>query len=408
MKNKANIFLGLISLVVSLALVEILLRFTDFRLLLEVENIPRYYYQADSEKGFDITPNVAPFVTKADYYVKYEMWSNELGCFDRPYFGEKDYILVVGDSFSHAFAPFENKWTVHLENLLGIRVIKAGVSSYGTKQALLKAKGIIAKIKTPPKLIIVGYFFNDFEDDYLFPARTVMDGYLVPTKKIVNKATGECIQRDAAYLKKKIEAWQQYGTANQEFLAKITNFVGQRSVAANLTVKFLRNFYDRYIGHGYWDTSILLASLPYPWVAEAWESHMKNLAAFGDLAAETGSSLLVIIIPLKEQVHPFLVDWQGIDPAGQNKKVHAALQRENICYLDLLEQFKVYRDPTPKRVLSKYDDLYWRNDAHWSFKGEMLTGYLVADYILKANLIKLSERESKISLIRQTLDNIKR
>ena len=123
--------------------------------------------------------------------MEYDIWSNELGCFDEPYRGEKDVILLVGDSFTHSYAPFADKWGTRLEKLLHYRVLKCGVNGYGTRQELLKAQEIIARIHRSPRLIIVGYFWNDLLDDSAFPSLTAVDGYLVlSTLSKIRKPTG--------------------------------------------------------------------------------------------------------------------------------------------------------------------------------------------------------------------------
>lgn len=48
----------------------------------------------DSHAGFDIVPNFDP---RPDYSAEepYLIWSNELGCFDRPYVAGIPYILLA-------------------------------------------------------------------------------------------------------------------------------------------------------------------------------------------------------------------------------------------------------------------------------------------------------------------------
>ena len=60
-----------------------------------------------------------------------------------------DYILLVGDSFTHSYAPFPDKWGTRIEKLLHYRVLKCGVTGYGTKQEWLKAAEIISKGPPP-------------------------------------------------------------------------------------------------------------------------------------------------------------------------------------------------------------------------------------------------------------------
>ncbi|MGA9755429.1 MAG: SGNH/GDSL hydrolase family protein, partial [Desulfobaccales bacterium] len=180
-----------LSVVAALTCIEIALRLTSYRDLLIRNRHLRYYYQFDPVKGFDIKPNVKSIPVSVDNRVEYRIWSNELGCFDAPYHGEEQIILLVGGSFTHCFAPFQDMWGTQIEKLLHYRVLKCGVSGYGTYQELEKAKEIINKIQKKPQLIIVGYFWNDLSDDYSFPNLTVIDGFLVESAKYRDPKTNQ-------------------------------------------------------------------------------------------------------------------------------------------------------------------------------------------------------------------------
>ena len=78
-----NAGLIILSLIVVIGGLEIALRFTSYRHLLTRDRHLRYYYQADLAKGFDIAPNVKGKRLSVDKRVEFEIWSNELGCFDR-------------------------------------------------------------------------------------------------------------------------------------------------------------------------------------------------------------------------------------------------------------------------------------------------------------------------------------
>ncbi len=134
-----NAGLIVLSIMAALTLLETALRFTPYRYLLTRDRHLRYYYQADLAKGFDIAPNVKRKRLSVDNRIEFPIWSNELGCFDEPYHGEQPFILLVGDSFTHSFAPFPDKWGTRIEQALHYRVLKCGVTGYGTRQELLKA-----------------------------------------------------------------------------------------------------------------------------------------------------------------------------------------------------------------------------------------------------------------------------
>jgi hypothetical protein len=181
-------------------LMEIILRFTHFSYLIaaqQLENYLKNYYKSDEIMGFDISMNFPSLTHKIPQF-SYEVWSNELGCFDTPYHGEEDFILLIGDSFTWGHTDFEHKWGTLIEKDLNIRVLKCGVSDYGTMQEKLKLEKILRQVKRVPKLIIVGYCFeNDVSDDYLFPQCTVLDGYLIDKIKINDIRTGsKSIQSD--------------------------------------------------------------------------------------------------------------------------------------------------------------------------------------------------------------------
>ncbi|MGB9294480.1 MAG: hypothetical protein WCB64_14310, partial [Desulfobaccales bacterium] len=118
-----------------------------------------------------------------------------------------------------------------------------------------------------------------------------------------------------------------------------------------------------------------------------------------------GAQLLIVIIPTKEQVYPFLFDWKsaGLDRERPNKKLTTFFNRTGIKYIDLLPLFGKYADQRPRKFLSPSKDLYWRYDGHWNIKGNDLAGLLVAKYILEHNLISTTSTDEKAILINQKL-----
>jgi hypothetical protein len=101
----------------------------------ELDIYHRYYFKADKELGFDIDANRPPVLTRqADGYT-YHIWSNEIGCFDEPLGRPGDSILLLGDSFTWDFTRFEDKWGTLLQKHLGMRVLRCGVSGFGTRQS---------------------------------------------------------------------------------------------------------------------------------------------------------------------------------------------------------------------------------------------------------------------------------
>jgi hypothetical protein len=397
-----NISLIIISLLTIIVLLEIALRFTHYSTILSKNEEFRNYYISDPHKGYDIAANVHKFQSNTDDEIFFKVWSNELGCFDTPYKGDKDYILLIGDSFTHGHAPFADKWGTQMEHLLGYRVLKCGVPAYGTKQETLKAKGIIERVGTSPQLIILGYCLNDLEDDYLFPRYGVVDGYVIISKELVNIKTGETT------LRKDLE--QKVGLLSSSSLIKIKNFIKRESIIGRLLISSIRDRYVESPPKKRLYENIFLSFFNFKWMDNVWKEHFRNIQDIESIAAKNNAKLLIVIIPMKEQVYPFLFDWQGaeLDREGPNKKVINFFDKEGINYIDLLPLFKEYANQEPRKSLSPSDDFYWRYDGHWSVKGEHLVGLLVAKYVLENNMVTITDKSDKLKGINSKLQEFRK
>ena len=396
-KNKLfNLGILFGSVLVVILLLELALRFTHYSFLMSRNEEFRYYYKSDLKKGCDIKPNVNKFQSNVENKIYFPVWSNELGCFDDPYRGEKDYILLVGDSFVHGHAPFADKWGSQLEKLLGYRVLKCGVDGYGTKQEYLKAQEIIGIIKTDPRLIILGYFLNDLEDDYLFPRQTVIDGYVMHLKELQNIETGE------VSLRENLE--KDFSTLSSGSFIKIKNIIKRNSIIGRIFADFVKaNIMSGPKSNI--NNKVSLSFFEFPWIENAWKNHFENIDLLKSLAIKNNAKLLIVIIPTREQVYQFLFDWQGarLNPETPNKKIINFLKNAGIGYVNLLPLLKEYANQLPRNLLSPSDDLYWQYDGHWSINGEHLAGLLVAKDILESKVIPITHRDDKLRLINQQL-----
>jgi hypothetical protein len=404
-----NLVLAVTSMLVMLVLTEIVLRFTSYKNLLPAVQIEplRNYLKVDQVKGYDIREN-APLSSAFVDGLKYSIWSNELGCFDMPYTGEKDFTLLVGDSFTFGFAPFNDKWGTKAENLLGQRILKCGVGGYGTKQELLKAADVISRTKRSPKLIIVGYFLNDLEDDYLFPNATIIDGYPVVTRDIKDMETGKIVDKEKAAL----EEDKAFGVKEypHNFLLKNLKWRAERQSIVYHMVKYSARsmllkvpFVKDILVKTKAITPFTLAFSDKPWVDRAWSVHFSNLRTFKALADRHGSRLLVVIIPYREQVYPFLTSWEGMDREKPQNMLRDFFNKEGIDHLDVLPLFKKRARQT-RHVLNRDQDLYWGNDPHLNIKGNDLLSLLVSQYILQKDLLVVSDKDKKLSDLQRKLD----
>ena len=398
-----NAGLILLSVMAVLALLETALHFTSYRYLLTRDRHLRYYYQFDPVKGFDIKPNVKSIPLTVDNRIEYRIWSNELGCFDEPYRGEKDFILLVGDSFTHSFAPFPDKWGTRIEKLLHCRVLKGGVTGYGTGQELEKAKEVIGKVNHQPQLIIVGYFFNDISDDYSFPNLTVVDGFLVPSQKYQDPKTGKLLREK---LTKSYTLWEKlFGGAYPLSFGEMTRYyLDQHLIFVNLINDAAARIFPGK-KNTLTDPNNFLAFQDETKIGEIWKRHLENLAAFKDLAAANGARLLIVLIPTNTQVYPFLAPHDGLDLERPNKILARFLQAQGMEYIDLLPLMRTYADQKPRPSLNPDRDLYWQHNSHWSIRGEHLVGLLVSRSILERRLVPVPDREARLKNVEEQLAN---
>jgi hypothetical protein len=395
----------ILSLLLALTCLEVALRFTSYKYLLTRDRHLRYYYQADPVKGFDIRPNVKSIPLSVDNRIEYQIWSNELGCFDEPYHGEKQFILLVGDSFTHSFAPFQDKWGTQIEKLLHYRVLKCGVTGYGTRQELLKAQEVINQVKNQPRLIIVGYFWNDLSDDFAFPDLTVVDGFLVNSLKYKDPKTDKLLTEK---LTKHYSLWEKLFSATYPLSwgEMIRYYLDQHLILMNL----LNDTLARILPGKRFDYTVsnkFMAFEPEERNRKFWQRHLQNLTAFKDLAAAEHANLLIVLIPTNTQVYPFLAPQADIDLERPNRILAGFLKAQGIDYLDLLPLMRTYADETPRSGLDGEKDLYWQHNSHWNIKGEHLVGLLVSRYILEHNLVQVPDREARLKDIAAKLTDFR-
>lgn len=144
------------------------------------DSYPANYYVAHPVRGHDIAPDrhLRHYIHELGYY---DIWSNELGCFDEPV-DEKElasaFVYLAGDSFTWGFTPHELHFGVMLESKLGIRTAKCGVAGTGQRHQFDKFLETTKRLGRMPTLVIVNVVANDINDDYAYPGFTVINGYL--------------------------------------------------------------------------------------------------------------------------------------------------------------------------------------------------------------------------------------
>jgi hypothetical protein len=418
-----NFVLCFISVLATIIGVEIALRPTAFGQKLRHQrsfSFPPFYHTADAMNGFDITPNFPPTEMIVPDYIEaygkaFTVSSNEVGCRDRPMPREKRYVLLLGDSFTWANVPLEATFGTIVENLIGIRVLKCGVSGYGPRHELHKLEKVVKQVGAPSVILVGCFIGNDLVNDYLYPENTVLNGYVVQTIGLADQRLGERKIRTEEELREEMaKRLQREGTS---LPAKIKYFLVKHSLVYNAlrNEPYLRQLASRL---GLADSPSRSASAQkraadvfHPiegsaWLRDAWDVHLSNLKQLKRAADEHNAKLLIVLIPTIEQVYEYL------RPVGESKTVNwdypnarltQFFEKEGISFLDLLPEFRKYTNLQPKPSSSPREDLYWPQDHHLNVRGNELAALLISRYMLEKSFPELRDNDTRLSNVKQLL-----
>jgi hypothetical protein len=161
---------------VSLAAIEVALRFADLRILREASSERSLSYRHDAELGWAPIPNSSADVTTArSIHARH----NSLGFRDIEFApGAGPAMLFMGDSFVWGVdAEADERFTNLLRSRIpNYTIVNAGVSGYGTDQEYLLLQRIWATIQ-PTVVVLIFCTDNDRKDNSL---NERYDGYLKP------------------------------------------------------------------------------------------------------------------------------------------------------------------------------------------------------------------------------------
>ena len=420
-RGMVNLAVCMASILVGIGVEELALRATAYGRQFHQEVsyfFPRFYYRPDSINGYDIAPNFPSTELKHhDYFVAfgtyYTVSSNELGCRDERMENEARYILLLGDSMTWAYVPFEQTFGRLVERLSGVRVLKCGVPGYGPQHERHKLEQVVNQVGRP-RVIIVQYFIgNDLTDDYVYPGSTVLDGYLVPKIALLNKSKGERTTYTDEDLTEQVK--QRLPKQPTTFLSRSKDFLSQHLLVYNM----LRNSSSLRkvaFGLGLSDAPPLQSSVTetvepifhsmgeYPWLRDHWTFHLDKLGRLKQAADKHNATLLMVITPTADQIYEYLrPESQTLDSEYPNRRLKEYFERTGIRYLDLLPELRRYANLQPKPALDGREDLYFPHDRHLNVKGNRLAGLLISRHLLEQSFVDVPDKSRRLSDIHQQL-----
>jgi len=408
MYNK-NRFLVIISIIISILLIELSLRIIGFNKY-EFKGYPPYYLTKKGDyDNFDIKENIKETDFIFNDSKPHKVWGNEIGCFDESIANIDDnYILVAGDSNSWGYVPYEKNWSYLLEKKIKIKILNCGVPAYSTIQELHKTKKILGegyekKNLHKPRLIILQYTFNnDFLGDYLFPQYKVQNNILTTNKYLDNiyKGTLRYKEENKFWDKLKYDLNEKFYLfrvlhRSHSFLKKKTKHSSNKrgsSSDINAPPRFILTSFDL----------SYLNFKKFPWAKKAWKAHLENILEFKKISDDVGAELLFVFwgdLPDHSRKHfkqalnlnkKFKKEEQIIT-LNNDKLLFKFLEENNINYLNLsklawdLVGYKSLTDEGEKLR----DVLIWKNDNHMNVEGNKFMSEKIYNKLLNDNIIDM-------------------
>ena len=324
---------------------------------------PRYYFQDDPIKGFDIRKNFKPVIvsSKPSESRPYEIWGNSLGCFDEePLKNTKHSIYLAGDSFTWGYAPYSKKFGTLLEKKLNKKVAKCGVTHSGQAHQLQKLKEFRAATSHQPKIVIVNIYYNDIDNDFSYPHSTVIDGFLTDTvqNKYLSPSNFCTVRLSREALESRIRKKDLPLQPPQS--QKITNKSATLSIIRHLYEKLsrseqpcLESNQDEHYGV-YSPINKLYTYKPYSGYPINAEIAKKNRVAIKEWIKDS-----------EENQYKLIFSFIDI---GQNKEYVSEAR-------DFIQanggNFYAFGDFTPTRSLDYWNSLRWKKDGHFNIKGNL-------------------------------------
>ena len=264
------------------------------------------------------------------------------------------YAVAIGDSFTAGtHLELEDNWSELLENMLHKDVANLGVFGYGATNELYILENYGLKLK--PKVVIWGFFINDFSDDY--------NRYKDTNK---SETFPEILYKRFATVR---FIWKIFGDARRE--AQVLKYKDDK---LNLVL-----WPDQWL-------SVYPTSPSFSGVKIGENIAKSNILIAKTITENVNTTFILVLFPSKEQVYNHLVERLSknvskYDDIGYpTESLRKLCKDNNIKCLDLL--------PIMTEHSIKSEQIYFPIDGHLNKEGNKIVANAIYNFIIENNLDK--------------------
>ena len=396
-KYTLNLSVSLLSLVVTVFILELLLRQFFPQIPLQLKDL----YVEDQIMGLWYKPGYNGRIVTDEFDVKVSINSLGFRDYERKINPDSLKILAIGDSFTFgSWVALDDTHLAILEKSLNeeyetpFQIIKAGGPAQGTMQQriFLEERGV----QFDPNIVLLGFFVgNDVRDTMVgLKPYQIIDGLIAWDEEVLQTwraydvlqdewqdlptPAPPAINEEINEEESKGITWQEWLRSNShlyQFVAQNIRLIEEETVVttptqpARLTIFNYETFY--------------LKEYPSE-IEKGWQETVDNLTEINELVQADGRELVIFVIPTKEQVQ--LDHWQAkldlmllSEDLFELDKPQQLLvdwaEEENVQLIDLLPQFRTIYE-------NEEVNLYYEQDPHWNEDGYELAGEILTEYFL--------------------------
>ncbi len=287
--------------------------------------------------------------------------SGRPGFRDEP-LGKEQPIIVLGDSFTWGVGVDRRfLWTELLEEETGVNFVNMAYCGYGTTQERLVLEHWGLRLK--PKGVIIQLTYNDLsENEYWISSFNINKGRICSAMM-------------------EVRSWLFKNSRTYElFKFYVLGALLHRGAYADLFARDARTSLFKEVSFGSARVNIA-HSFPLPFRSEffgsGWKIMKQELVRIKNICLDNKAWLVVLVVPVKEQVYSM---FYGLSPSEAdvfNNEVSKFCNLQGIFFLD----------PTAFLREHAHEQIYWKNDGHFTEAGQRVIFNFLKDSLHRLYLL---------------------